>query len=91
MALSQATLVQPQGLSTVERDLLTLAGADTGRLIYNETTNELQQWDGVAWVPVLNAGSALSAAKLAGQVQGSLLTGTVQSNLLTGDIDGGVY
>ena len=35
MALSQAKLVQPQGLSTVERDLLTLAGADTGRLIYN--------------------------------------------------------
>lgn len=82
MALSQAKLVQPQGLSTVERDLLTLAGADTGRLIYNETSNELQQWDGAAWVPVLNAGSALSAAQLTGQVQ---------SSLLTGDIDGGVY
>ena len=91
MALSQAKLVQPQGLSTVERDLLTLAGADTGRLIYNETTNELQQWDGVAWVPVLNAGSALSGANLTGTVQGSLLTGTVQSNLLAGDIEGGVF
>ena len=91
MALSQAKLVQPQGLSTVERDLLTLAGADTGRLIYNETTNELQQWDGVAWVPLLNAGSALSGANLTGTVQGSLLAGTVQSSLITGDIDGGVY
>ena len=91
MALTKAALLQPQGLTTTERNLLALAGADTGRLIYNETTKGLEQWDGAAWVPVLNAGSALSAAKLAGQVQGSLLTGTVQSNLLTGDIDGGVY
>ena len=53
MALSQAKLVQPQGLSTVERDLLTLAGADTGRLIYNETTLQLQKWSGSKWVEVL--------------------------------------
>jgi hypothetical protein len=100
MTLTKAALLQPQGLTTTERNLLTLAGADTGRLIYNETTKGLEQWDGAAWVPVLNAGSALSAAKLigqipgsllTGQVQGSLLAGTVQSNLLTGDIDGGVY
>jgi hypothetical protein len=100
MALTKAALLQPQGLTTTERNLLALAGADTGRLIYNETTKGLEQWDGAAWVPVLNAGSALSAANLTGQVlgnlltgtvQGNLLTGTVQSNLLTGDIDGGVY
>lgn len=100
MALTKGGLLQPQGLTTTERNLLTLAGADTGRLIYNETTKALEQWDGAAWVPILNAGSSLSAAQLTGQipgsmltgqVQGSLLTGTVQSNLLTGDIDGGVY
>jgi len=50
MAITKAGLVQPQGMSTVERDLLTLAGADVGRLIYNETLNQLQQcgWRGVA-------------------------------------------
>ena len=53
MALLTAQLVQPQGMTTVERDLLVLAGADTGRLIYNETTGELQKWNGSAWVEVL--------------------------------------
>ena len=53
MALSRAALVQPQTLTTVERNLLTLAGADTGRLIYNQSTNELQKWNGSAWVEVL--------------------------------------
>jgi hypothetical protein len=100
MALTKAALLQPQGLTTTERNLLTLAGADTGRLIFNETTGNLEQWDGVKWVPVLNGGSALNGANLTGQVSGSLLagtvdgsllTGTVESNLLTGDIDGGVY
>ena len=71
MALSQAKLVQPQGLSTVERDLLTLAGADTGRLIYNETTNELQQWDGVAWRDVL-VGPTVDATILTGEANGGV-------------------
>ena len=88
MTLTKAALLQPQGLTTTERNLLTLAGADTGRLIYNETTKGLEQWDGAAWVPVLNAGSALSAAKLIGQIPGSLLTGQVQGSLLTGQVQG---
>jgi hypothetical protein len=71
MALSQANLVQPQGLSTVERDLLTLAGADTGRLIYNETTNALQQWDGAAWRDVL-VGPTVDAAILTGEANGGV-------------------
>ena len=53
MALTRAALVQPQSLSTPERDLLVLAGADVGRLVYNETTSELQKWTGSAWVEVL--------------------------------------
>ena len=53
MSLTKAALLQPQGLTTTERNLLTLAGADTGRLIYNETTKGLEQWDGAAWVEVL--------------------------------------
>ena len=88
MAFTKAALLQPQGLTTTERNLLTLAGADTGRLIYNETTKGLEQWDGVAWVPVLNAGSALSAAQLTGQIPGSMLTGQVQGSLLTGTVQG---
>ena len=52
MALTNAALLQPQGLTTTERNLLALAGADTGRLIYNETTKGLEQWDGAAWVSV---------------------------------------
>ena len=88
MALTKAALLQPQGLTTTERNLLTLAGADTDRLIYNETTKGLEQWDGVAWVPVLNAGSALSAAQLTGQIPGSMLTGQVQGSLLDGTVQG---
>lgn len=53
MALSQAGLVQPLGMTTTERDLLTLAGGDTGRLIYNETLQQLQCWDGSNWQEVV--------------------------------------
>lgn len=53
MALSRAALVQPQAMTTTERDLLILAGADTGRLVWNETLLELQKWDGTQWVEVL--------------------------------------
>ena len=53
MALTKGGLLQPQGLTTTERDLLTLAGADVGRLIYNETLNQLQCWDGSAWQEVV--------------------------------------
>jgi len=54
MTLTKGGLLQPQGMTTTERDLLTLAGADIGRLIYNETLQQLQFWDGAAWqeVPV---------------------------------------
>lgn len=58
---TRAALLQPQGMTTTERDLLTLAGADTGRLIYNETLNQLQQWTGTAWVEVLNQDSTIIA------------------------------
>lgn len=62
MALTKAGLVQPVGLSTAERNLLTLAGADVGRLIWNETLQQLQCWDGTTWQevfigPVLNGGT----------------------------------
>lgn len=50
---TRAGLLQPQGMTTTERDLLTLAGADTGRLIYNETLQQLQFWDGSAWQEVV--------------------------------------
>lgn len=81
MTLSKAGLVQPQGLTTVERNLLGLAGADIGRLIYNETTNTLQQWDGTAWRDLL----------VGPTVPGSSITGDINATQLIGGIDGGVY
>ena len=72
MSLTKAALLQPQGLTTTERNLLALAGADAGRLIYNETTKGLEQWSGVALVPVLNSDSALSGAKLTGDIEGGV-------------------
>jgi hypothetical protein len=69
MSLAKAGLVQPQGLTTIERNLLTLAGADVGRLIYNETTSTLQQWDGAAWRDVL-IGPTIDAAVLTGVADG---------------------
>ena len=53
MALTKAGLVQPLSMTTIERNLLTLAGADVGRLIFDKTLNQLQQWDGSAWREVL--------------------------------------
>ena len=52
MALSKAGLVQPVGLSTLERNLLAMAGGDVGRLIWNDTLSQLQCWDGAAWQEV---------------------------------------
>jgi hypothetical protein len=70
MTLSKAGLVQPQGLTTIERDLLTLAGADVGRLIFNETTGTVQQWNGTTWLNVLTHASSLDAGKLFGVADG---------------------
>ena len=72
MAFTKAALLQPQGLTTTERNLLALAGADAGRLIYNETMKNLEQWNGAAWVPVLNPDSALIGAKLTGDIDGGV-------------------
>jgi hypothetical protein len=87
MSLTKAGLLQPMGMSTVERDLLVLAGVDSGRLIYNETTKHLQQWDGLKWVDVLNADSTLAAGKLAGVVSG-LLVDAIDGSKLTGVVSG---
>ena len=59
MTLTKGGLLQPQGMTTVERDLLTLAGADSGRLIYNETLKQFQQWTGSAWIEVLTQDSTI--------------------------------
>jgi hypothetical protein len=87
MTLTKAGLVQPMGMSTVERDLLVLAGVDSGRLIYNETTRHLQQWDGLRWVDVLNADSTLAAGKLTGTVSGALLD-SINGNKIVGVVSG---
>jgi hypothetical protein len=87
MTLTKAGLVQPMAMTTIERDLLALAGVDSGRLIYNETTKHLQQWDGLRWVDVINADSALAAGKLTGVVSGALVD-AVDAAKLTGVVSG---
>jgi len=52
MSQTRAGLVQPLSMSTTERNLLTLAGADVGRLIWNETLKQFQCWDGTTWQEV---------------------------------------
>lgn len=53
MTLLTAQLVQPQMMSTADRNLITVGANDLGRMIYNTTTSELQHWDGSAWQVVL--------------------------------------
>lgn len=64
MTLTKGGLLQPQSMTTVERDLLALAGADTGRLIFNETLQTLQFWDGTAWIDVVLANGIISYTQL---------------------------
>jgi hypothetical protein len=99
MGLSKAGLVQPQGLSTMERDLLRLAGADLGRLIYNETTRQLQQWDGLVWRDVLIGPTVASSivtgsfpmTQITGNLDGARVSGAIGAGQLSGNIDGGFY
>lgn len=70
MALTKGGLLQPQGMTTTERNLLTLAGADTGRLVFNETTGTLQLWDGGAWVDVSTSNTVITDAMLPNPLSG---------------------
>lgn len=51
--LATAQLVQPQMISTADRNLIVVGANDLGRMIYNTTKNELQHWDGTAWQALL--------------------------------------
>lgn len=84
MALTKGGLLQPQGMTTVERDLLALAGADHGRLIWNETTNTLQQWMGSSWVDVFVKTDTLPFAQVTGQVPGARVDGPIDGVKLIG-------
>lgn len=100
MALTKGGLLQPQGMTTVERDLLMLAGADVGRLIYNETTSRLQQWTGSAWIDVFFTSDTLPFTQITGQAVTEQLADAsvtdvkvadVSGSKLIGEIDGGTY
>ena len=90
MALGQAKLVQPQGLTTVERDLMAVVGIDVGRLIYNETLNVLQMWNGVAWDNVISS-PTIPSTMVVGSIPMTQITGNFDGNRLIGNIDGGLY
>ncbi|MFZ9260905.1 MAG: hypothetical protein ACO23G_10760 [Limnohabitans sp.] len=57
-------------MTTTERNLLTLAGADTGRLVFNETTGTLQLWDGSAWIDVTTSDTVITDAMLPDPLSG---------------------
>ena len=82
MALTKGALLQPQDMSTVERDLLSLAGADVGRLIYNTTDSELQLWDGSAWQNVAAGAITVDAANITGQIVDAQIAGMSSSKLI---------
>jgi len=97
---TKAGLLQPQGMTVIERDLLALAGADEGRVIFNADRQRLEMWNGTAWIEVLTETSNLNGANLSNLVQGNLLTGSVDgallinqvdASLLANDVDGGTY
>ena len=71
MTLTKAGLVQPQMMTTLERDLLRTAGADVGRLVYNTTLSQLQQWDGTTWRQVL-IGPTVDVSMLTGVAEGGV-------------------
>jgi hypothetical protein len=84
MSLTKAALLQPQGLTTTERNLLALAGADAGRLIYNETTKGLEQWNGVAWVNVVSPDASETVKGIAElATQAEVTTGTDDARIVT--------
>ena len=99
MGLSKAGLVQPLSMTTIERDLLTLAGADIGRLIYDTTVSQLQQWDGSAWREVLIGPTVASSrvtgtlpmTQITGDLDGARITGDIKAAQLIGDVNGGIY
>ena len=83
MAIQNAALVQPQRLTTAQRNAIQLGVADVGRFIYNTDDNQLQYFDGTDWVPVVDADSDLNGANLTGPIDAALIT--------TGELDGGAY
>lgn len=85
MALTKGALLQPQDMSTVERNLLSLAGADVGRLIYNTTDSKLQLWDGSAWQNVAAGVITVDAANITGQIVDAQIAG-MSSSKLTGQV-----
>ncbi len=99
MSLTKAGLVQPQVMTTLERDLLRAAGADMGRLVYNSSTSTLQQWDGSAWRDVLVGPTVPSSiiagtfpmTQVTGTLDGSRVVNAISASQLSGDVDGGVY
>lgn len=82
MTLTKGGLLQPQGMTTIERDLLTLAGADTGRLIFNETTSTLQLWTGTAWADVAVGSVSVAAADITGQLVDAQIAGVSATKLI---------
>lgn len=85
MALTKGALLQPQDMTTVERDLLNLIGADVGRLIYNKDASVLQVWDGSTWQDVAAGTVSVAAADITGQLVDAQIA-DVAATKITGQV-----
>lgn len=52
-------LIAPLGLTTAERDAITLTSNDEGKVIYNKTEQALQLYDGTAWAASGSGGGSV--------------------------------
>ena len=67
---TRANFVQPQSLTTIDRDALTLGIDDTGLTIWNVSVDLLQVWDGSAWRDTSQL--PLDASQLIGEISGGI-------------------
>ena len=67
---TRANFVQPQSLTTLQRDALSLGVDDTGLTIWNISIDLLQVWDGATWRDTSQL--PLDATQLTGTVNGGV-------------------
>ena len=70
MSISRAQLIQAQTHTNVQRALLT--DLEHGRLIWNDTEDRLEVYNGTAWVPVHVPTTLQDGATLYGDVDGGV-------------------
>ena len=68
--LTRANYVQPQPVTTAQRDAYTLVADNEGLLIYNLTELRLEVWNGSAWEAVGSSNVTIDGSQLVGEIDG---------------------